>query len=217
LDLLHLETVAIVASVFLLLMYYAFLYVRVSRNPDFTIHAVNDKARTLWVHDVMTHRGKDVMAVQTLRNFVMAATFKASSAILLIMGTLTLSGQAESLARTWHALNIGGSTTPAWWIVKIICLLTILIVAFFAFSLAIRLLNHVVFMINLPPESAHGVLAPESVAQRLNHAGAFYRIGMRAFFFAVPLAFWLFGPVFLMTSTVGLIVVLYFLDRSPLV
>lgn len=215
LDPFHIDTIAIAISALLLLLYYAFLRDRVRRNPHFTIHAINDKARTLWVQDVMTHRGKDVMAVQTLRNFVMAATFKASSAILLILGTLTLSGQAESLGRTWHVLNIGGSIAPAWWIIKIICLLTVLIVAFFAFALAIRLLNHVVFMINLPPEEAHGVLAPAGVAQRLNHAGTFYRIGMRAFFFAVPLAFWLFGPIFLVASTVALVVALYFIDRSP--
>lgn len=141
----HLDATAIISNRVLLLCYYGFLVCRVRRNPAFTIHAVNDKARLIWVLDVMENRSKDVMAVQTLRNFVMAATVKASSAILLIMGTLTLtlSGQAENLAKTWHVLNIGGSPDTEWWIIKMMSLLTILIVAFFAFSLAIRLMNHV--------------------------------------------------------------------------
>lgn len=211
----QLDIAAVTVSVVLFVSYYIFLMARVRRDPDYTVQAINHKARTLWVEAVMRDRSKDIMAVQALRNFGMAATFKASSAILLIIGTLTLSGQAESLARTWHVLNIGGSTAPELWIVKILCLLTALIVAFFAFAMTIRVLNHVVFMVSLPAADAHGALAPEWVATRLNQAGAFYTVGMRAYFVTVPLAFWLFGPALLMVSTVGLVAMLYYLDRSP--
>ncbi len=212
-----LDMIAIGISSLLLLLYYVFLMIRVRSNPDFTIHAINRKARCLWVKDVMNNPDKDVMAVQTIRNFAMAATFQASSAILLILGTLTLSGQAESLAKTWHVLSISGSQAAEWWIVKIICLLTVLIVAFFAFASVIRLLNHVVFMIALPQADANGMLSPENVASRLNRAGFFYRVGMRAFFITVPLVFWLFGPWFLVVATIGLVLVLYYLDRNPMV
>lgn len=212
----RLDLIAICSSAMLLVCYYLFLMLRVRSTPDFTIHALNRKVRALWVTDVMTNRTKDVMAVQTIRNFAMSATFMASSSILLIIGALTLSGQAESLSKTWHILSINGPLAAEWWIIKIICLLTVLIVAFFSFTTVIRLLNHVVFMINLPPSEAHGALAPKNVAERLNSAGVFYRIGMRAFFCTVPLVFWLFGPTFLMVATVGLVCVLYFLDRNPL-
>jgi len=216
LDAIHLDAIAIGVSATLFVSYYAFLISRARREPDFTIQAINHKARSLWIAAVMRDHSKDIMAVQTLRNFVMAATFKASSAILLILGTLTLSGQAESLAKTWHILNFAGSRAPEWWTVKIMCLLTALIIAFFAFAMTIRVLNHVVFMISLPQADAQGVLAPERVAQRLNQAGVFYTVGMRAFFLTVPLVFWLFGPLFLIVATFGLVVVLYQLDRSPL-
>jgi uncharacterized membrane protein len=211
----QLDTIAVMISVTLIASYYIFLISRVHRNPDYTVQAINHKARTLWVEAVMRDRTKDIMAVQALRNFAMAATFKASSAILLIIGTLTLSGQAESLARSWHVLNVRGSQAPELWIVKILCLLTALIVAFFAFAMTIRVLNHVVFMVSLPAPDAQGALAPEWVAARLNQAGAFYTVGMRAYFVTVPLAFWLFGPIMLVVSTLGLVFVLYYLDRSP--
>ncbi|WP_420476564.1 DUF599 domain-containing protein [Noviherbaspirillum sp. ST9] len=211
----QLDTVAVAISVTLIASYYIFLLSRVRRDPDYTIQAINHKARTLWVEAVMRDRTKDIMGVQALRNFAMAATFKASSAILLIIGTLTLSGQAESLARTWHVLSIGGSIAPELWIIKILCLLTALLVAFFAFAMTIRVLNHVVFMISLPADAALGPLSPARTAARLNQAGAFYTVGMRAYFVTVPLAFWLFGPVLLVLSTMGLVVILYYLDRSP--
>src|SRR5450631_3509660 len=141
LDSSHHDMIAISASGILLLSYYLFLMLRVRRNPDFTIHAINHKARFLWVAEVMNNPGKDILAVQTLRNFIMAASFNGSSAILLILGTLTLSSQAENLAKTWHVLSVGGSQATEWWIIKIIFLLTVLIVAFFSFATVIRLLN----------------------------------------------------------------------------
>ena len=55
---------------------------------------------------------------------------------------------------------------------------------------------------------------PEAVARRLNRAGNLFAVGMRAFFFAVPLVFWLFGPLFLLVATTGLVLALHRLDRS---
>ncbi len=209
------DLLAFAASAALVTAYYTFLWSRARRDPHYTIHGVNATARTLWVHDVMANRGKDVMAVQTLRNFLMAATFMASTSVLLILGALTLSGQAESLAQTWHAVNIGGSAAPQVWIVKVMCLLTTFIVAFFAFAMTIRLLNHVVFMINVPDAASRAGLAPPQVAHRLARAGHFYSIGTRAFFVAIPLVFWLFGPLYLLVATVGLVIVLHQVERSP--
>jgi uncharacterized membrane protein len=52
------------------------------------------------------------------------------------------------------------------------------------------------------------------VARRLNRAGNHFATGLRAFFFAVPLVFWLFGPAFLVLATLGLVAALHRLDRS---
>ena len=38
---------------------------------------------------------------------------------------------------------------------------------------------------------------------------------MRAYYFSVPLVFWLFGPVFMLLATFVLIAVMYHIDRSP--
>lgn len=208
------DVTAVGVSVAMIGLYYAFIWFKVRRNPTYTIHGVNEIARTLWVATVMTTPGKDVMAVQTLRNFIMGASLMASTATLLMIGTLTLSGQAENISRSWHVLNVAGSHAAELWIIKVIALLVDFIVAFFAFAMAVRLVNHVVFMINVPDHGAHHMLSPQSVARRLIRAGNLFAIGMRAFFFAVPLVFWLFGPAFLMLATAGLVIALYHLDRS---
>ena len=208
------DLAAVACSVGLVAAYYWFLWSRVRKNPTYTIHGVNEIARTVWAENVMRNPGKDIMAVQTLRNFVMAASLMASTSTFLMVGTLTLSGQAETISRNWHVLNVVGSHAAELWIVKVMCLLVDFIVAFFAFAMAMRLINHVVFMLNIPEREGHHVLAPANVARRLNRAGNLFAIGMRAFYFAVPLVFWLFGPAFLVMATVGLVIALYFLDRS---
>jgi uncharacterized membrane protein len=195
-------------------LYYLWLRNKVKVNPTYTIHGVNQLARSLWVANVMSNASKDIMAVQTLRNFIMGASLMASTATLLIIGTLTLSGQAESISRSWHVLDIGGTHAAELWIVKVLFLLVDFIVAFFAFVMSVRLVNQVVFMINAPGAAAHHNLTPTAVANRLNRAGNLFATGTRAFFFAVPLVFWLFGPVFLVLATLGLVVTLVQLDRS---
>ena len=196
--------------------YYVMLFVKVRKDPTYTIHGVNELARSLWVINVMSNPGKDVMAVQTMRNFVMGASLMASTASLLIIGTLTLSGQTENIARSWHVLNLMGTHAAQIWIIKVICLLVDFIIAFFAFAMAVRLANQVVFMVNVPNPEAHPSLSPHAVGMRLNRAGGFFAIGMRAFLFAVPLVFWLFGPTFLVIAAAWLVYALYRLDREEL-
>ncbi|MGA7949666.1 MAG: DUF599 domain-containing protein [Thiobacillaceae bacterium] len=202
-------------SLLLIGLYYFRLNARIRRDPTYSIHGVNALARALWVKNVMTNPGYEVMAVQSLRNFIMVGIMMATTASLLIMGTLTLSGQAENITQSWHAISIFGSHLKALWIVKVMCLLADFIIAFFAYALAIRLANQVLFMLNVPrdDQTENPVLAYEGVAKRLNQAGYMIAVGMRAFFFAIPLVFWLFGPLFLIVATIGLVIALHRLDR----
>jgi uncharacterized membrane protein len=208
------DVVAFAISLLLVAGYYYFLYLKVRIDPTYTIHGVNALARRLWVENIMRNSNKDIMAVQTLRNFIMAPSLMASTAALLIIGTLTLSGQAENISHSWHTLSIGGSHSTELWIMKVMLLLVDFIVAFFAFAMSVRLANHVLFMVNVPEHDAHHNLSPRAIARRLHRAGNMFAIGMRSFFFAIPLVFWLFGPYFLLISSVGLVMTLYRLDRS---
>ncbi len=209
------DLLALASSALMIGAYYYHLSIQVRRNPAYSIHFINESARRLWVEHVMANPSRDVMAVQTLRNFIMAGILLVSTVTLLIIGTLTLSGQADSIARGWHAINHLGPPSAELWSVKVMCLLADFLVAFFAFIMSIRLTNHVLFMINVPKElrEANEALAPEAVARRLNRAGYMMAIGIRSLFVAVPLVFWLFGPVFLVIATIGLLVALSRLDR----
>jgi len=207
------DLAGITASTILIIAYHLFLYRKVKKDPAYTVQAVNHIARTAWVESIM-HEKRDVLAVQTLRNSTMAATFLASTSVLMIIGILTLS-EGGKIEKTWHALNIAGAAYPQLWLIKLICLLLVMFVAFFSFAMSIRVYNHVGYMINVPLELKHRMITPAHVATHLNRAGKFYSIGMRAYYFSVPLVFWLFGPHFMFVATIGLLIVLYRIDRAP--
>ena len=213
------DLLALAVSALMVGCYYLYLRFRVRKDPTYSIHVVNEAARRLWVQHVMANPSRDVMAVQTLRNFIMVGILMVSTVTLLIIGTLTLSGQADTIARSWHAINLLGRPSAELWTVKVMCLLADFLVAFFAFTMAVRLANHVLFMINVPAElrEDNEALAPGAVARRLNRAGYMISVGIRSLFVAVPLVFWLFGPAFLVIATVGLLIVLYRLDRNQII
>lgn len=209
------ELGALALSVTLLAAYHLYVLRQLRRDPHYTIQAVNRAARAAWVESVMRDDSRLVLAVQTLRNSTMAATFLASTAILLIIGTLNLSGQSEGSAEIWHIASFTGTQHAGLWVGKLLLLVVDFFVAFFSFSTSIRLFNHVGYQVALPHDLRPGGLTPARVAVHLNRAGRYFSIGMRAYYFSVPLLFWLFGPHLLLLATVVLCATLYRLDRTP--
>jgi uncharacterized membrane protein len=211
---LHVDLLTFVACAGLLAGYHVFLRAKLRRNPTYTMQALNNLARSAWVENVMAER-RDILAVQTLRNSTMAASFLASTAVLLILGVLTLSAQGDKLGDTWHSLNLLGTKEPALWLAKLLLMTADLFTAFFSFALSVRVYNHVGYLINVPLAAGHESISPRHVAELLNRGGRYYSIGQRAFYFLVPLVFWLFGPHLMAVATVGLIAMLYQVDRAP--
>jgi uncharacterized membrane protein len=209
-----LDVFCFLLSCLMFLGYLGFIRMKVRRNPSYTVQGITALARTAWVRSVMEDR-KDILAVQTLRNSTMAATFLASTAILLTVGVLTLTGQGDKLRITWQALNFMGSTHESMLEVKLVVLLLDLFAGFFFFSSSIRLYNHVGYMINAPYNKQERVMSPNVVAAQLNRAGHHYSMGMRGFYSMVPLVFWIFGPIFLLASTLVMLMILFHLDRTP--
>ncbi len=209
------DSAALALSILMVTGYYVQFRNKSAKDPAYSIHTVNARARRLWTKSIMTTAGKELVGVQSLRNYIMVSIMMASTSALLIMGTLTLSGQAEKIVHSWHSLAMFGSHAQELWIIKVLCLLVDFIFAFFSYALSMRLATHVLFMINVPEAGykAHPELGCECVADRLVRSGNMMAMGMRAFLFAIPLVFWLFGPIFLFLATVGLVITLNRLDR----
>ncbi|MGJ0515931.1 MAG: DUF599 domain-containing protein [Methylomicrobium sp.] len=213
---LPLDLLAFAASSLLILLYYLFLRLRTHRNPGFSVHQFNRRMREAWVEMIAKSGRMDVLAVQTLRNSVMAANFMASTSVLLIIGTLNLSDRIEKWAAAWQpSLAAAESLTGELWLIKLGLLLLDFFIAFYCFTMAIRFFNHVGYMINLLAGLPETGVTHAQVCAYLNRAGAYYTYGTRSFFFSLPLVLWFFGPYPLILATGLLIAALYKLDRAP--
>lgn len=200
------------AAFLILLIYHVHLIYKVRHDPLATAVGITNHVRRKWVQSVMKVQG-DIVAIQTLRNQVMAANFLASTAILIALGLMGGAFRPEFYNSISHALNLAGARSETLWMFKLMLLVVLFFFAFFNFTLAIRYYNHAGFMIEITDVNDPNV-TPESVTEVLNHGALHYTMGMRGFYLAVPSALWLFGPVWLLCGSLVLIWVLYRLDRT---
>jgi uncharacterized membrane protein len=200
------------AALLLLVLYHVYLYRKMRDDPMSTSLGLARRTRILWVHAIMEGK-KDILAVQTLRNWTMAATFLASAAILIGLGVFNLALTADKQGELSLLLGPLASNHPGLWTAKLILLGIDFLFAFFSFTLAVRYFNHTGFMINLPCNASTDIDI-EDVAEILERGGSHYMLGMRAYYLTIPLALWLFGPLWLMAGTLLIIVSLYRLDRG---
>ncbi len=206
------EILLVASAAVVMIAYHAQLFKKVHRDPLTTAIGITNHARQMWVKGIISEK-RDILAVQTLRNQVMAATFLASTAILICLGSFSAAFRPGVFMEVSYALNLLGTKTEALWMFKLMLLGILFFVTFFNFTLCIRYYNHVGFMINTFQPDDHTVSA-EAVTQVLNHGALHYTIGMRGFYLSVPLALWLFGPIWLMAGSLVLIAVIYRLDRE---
>lgn len=200
----------------LIIGYNIYLRILARRNPAAVLSSAATLARIAWVETVMADHDDALLAVQTLRNSTMAASFLASTAILLMVGALTLTGQAQSLQAAWHFLNVFGTLSPELWLVKLLGLLLLLFYIFFCFTNSMRINNHVAYMVAIRDGPGRQHFSHALVARQLNRGADYFRSGIRAYYYLVPLVFWLFGPIYMVGATVMLVFFLLpRIDKTP--
>lgn len=202
------DTVAIILTLSLIVGYQFYLRRLARRNWACVLASAGTVARKAWVETVMSNHSDALLAVQTLRNTTMAASLLASTAILLIVGALTLTGQARSLQETWHFLNILGTLSPELWLIKLLFILLLLFLVFFNFVNSIRVLNHVGYMVALRDNPGKQLFSTTMVAAHLDRGSHYFRLGMRMYYYLVPFVFWLFGPIYMVASACLMVFVL---------
>ena len=208
----NVEITLTVLAFILLFGYQIHFLVLMRREPLRTSFGLMRKMRLLWVASVRDS-GERVLAVQTLRNWTMAASFLASTAILISVGALNIVFRPENIAEIAQSLNFFGSRDQTFWIFKLMVLIVSFFFSFFNFTLAIRYYNHASLMINVEPNKADET-GDEQIAKVLHHGANHYSLGMRGYYVSIPLMLWLFGPIWLLLGVLVMVIVLYVLDRT---
>ncbi len=209
------DLIAFVISTLLIQIYYLRLRKRTHHAPHSSVHALNAMTRERWVKMIMNSGKLEILAIQTLRNSVMAASFMATTATLLMIGIINLGEKIGQWSQHLHPIFIGCEVSNELWQFKLGALLLSFAIAFYYFAMAIRFFNHVGYVINLPSDTSTEGEAYQQTCAYLNRAGSYYTLGTRTFFFSLPIISWFFGPLFLILATLGLIAGLSALDSTP--
>ncbi|XP_042481880.1 uncharacterized protein LOC122062362 [Macadamia integrifolia] len=194
----------------LMLAYHIWLLHRIINHPTGTIIGINGINRRVWVQTMMEDTSKNgILAVQTLRNNIMASTVLASTAIMLssVVAMIMVNTNARQ-----SEIVYGAHSELGFWI-KFFSILVCFLLAFLFNVQSIRYYSHASMLINVPVKkmmSPH--LTGEYVGRVVNRGSCFWSLGLRAFYFSLPLFLWLFGPIPMFLCCVVLVFMLYFLD-----
>jgi uncharacterized membrane protein len=208
----YLEVYLTSASFLLLILYHLHLIYQVRTRPLTTAMGITNHLRGHWVESIIKN-DRDILAVQTLRNWVMTSSFLASTAILISVGLVGVAASPEKMAEISPSLQELVREHRVLWLFKLMALIIDFFSIFFNFCLAIRYYNHVNFMINVPSTLAHKI-TPDYITGILNRGMLHYTLGMRGYYLGVLLVLWLFGPIWMLLGTVVLLLVLHHLDRT---
>jgi len=203
----NLEAVFVASSIALVLGYHLHFLRQLRNTPQATTVGLARKLRRSWVAAIVERRD-GILAIQTLRNWSMSASFMASTAILIAAALFGFLFSADKTSALVHEFNVMGSQSSSLLTVKFILLAVDFLATFFSFSMCLRYYNYVALMINTPSDAPEERTVETSV-EYLERAASHFTLGMRGYYFAIPLAAWLFGPIWLLAGSVALTIALH--------
>ncbi|CAJ2675983.1 uncharacterized protein LOC123918397 [Trifolium pratense] len=203
-----LDYVLVPIGMLVLLFYHAWLLYTIIRHPSSTVIGLNAQTRYQWILFMMSDPLKNgVLAVQTIRNNIMASTLLATTAITLssLIGVFA-SNESETKLVYGNKSSINSS-------IKRLSMSLCFLVAFLCNMQSIRYYAHVSFLITTPALKGKKDFI-EYVAKTLNRGSYSWSLGLRAFYLSIPLVLWIYGPIPMFVCSCFTSFLLYFLDTT---
>ncbi|KAL1819788.1 uncharacterized protein LOC108215862 isoform X1 [Daucus carota subsp. sativus] len=209
----QLDYVLVPLGVLFLGVYHTWLLFTIRFYPARTVIGTNAQTTRQWILNMMGDpMGNGVLAIQTIRNSIMASTVLATAAIslsALISVYISSSSDVDSISSEL----VYGNKTDIINSIKYFTILLCFLLAFLCNVQCIRYNAHVSFLITLPGSNS-STQSMEYVARNMNRGSFFWSLGLRAFYFSFPLFLWVFGPIPMFVCCCTMSVVLYFLDTT---
>lgn len=202
----YLDYVLVPCGLLVLGVYHCWLLISIRRHPRRFVIGLNRMSRHRWVYHMMSDSKNGILAIQTLRNNLMASTLLATIAITLSSLISAVVSNSSSPTKP--------SVTGYIHTFKYFSILVCFLAAFLCNMQCIRYYAHVSFLINAPPLDEGRDEYIEYVAQKLNRGSLFWSLGLRAFYFSFPLLLWIFGAVAMFGCSSVMVMLLYFLDTA---
>ena len=124
-------------------------------------------------------------------NLMGSVSFLASTSVLLMLAIFTAFGNLTALMNTLETVGLRSSYSTPDVQIHLFVMLTVFVLSFFAFTLALRQFNHFCILIGATDHSGHTSEDEISAIAQLNTMAARnFNNGIRAYYFAVPMVFW---------------------------
>jgi Protein of unknown function, DUF599 len=143
-----------------------------------SVRATHARLRVEWFEALSQQPGSELLAVQTLRNALMSATVTASTAVLALMGWITL------MLPAWRQMSLH-SAANVWliWLTP-----TLLLGALLSSSLAVRSIQHASYIASLPAGGPVRRAWADEGARHARAGGLHYGAGLRQLILAASAA-----------------------------
>ena len=124
-------------------------------------------------------------------NIMSSVSFLASTAVLLILAIFAVFGQVPALMGALDSLSLDRVYTTLDVQLHLVIILTMFVLAFFAFTLSLRQFNHFCIMLGAIDHSAPTSEEEIDAITRMNALGARnFNSGVRAYYFSVATVAW---------------------------
>lgn len=195
--------------------YRYFLSIMLKKQPDRLYLGKLQQYRKAWI---VAHSGdqNSITVIQTLRNTIMSSSFLASTSILLIMGALNLMHTLTTHDNPEQLNFIAGSSVEVT-VFKVMLVILILSYSFFNFTWYIREINNMGFILNIPKtklDEIEGGDATPHLERMFLNSGIYFSLGMRGYYFLIPLLMWFFTPLLMAFSCLVIVLILLRRDLS---
>ena len=157
--------------------------------------------RQAWVRRILAGPGAEILAVQTVRNSIMASSLMATTTTLALMGALTI-GHAQVGALGQLASPEGVESLLHTTEVRLFLPIALLAACVVFFSGAVRLYHRTSYSLGLSKGSSEMHAAAEAAAiMELTRAARLYRNGWRAFYGSIATGAWLVSGWMMLVTT----------------
>jgi len=206
----YLDTILVPFSLFLTAGYHVYLWLNFKKKPFSTNIGINEIKRRAWFRDIWGDDKKGMLAVQSLRNTILATSFTASITILLSVALAALINNSYKASETIHLFDnpIFGLQSGGMFAVKFGSASLLLLLSFLCSSMSIGYLIDANFLINAAPEFS----SPEHTQIVFERGFMLAFIGSRLLCITFPMLLWLLGPALVALSSMVLVWLMYEFD-----
>jgi len=198
----------LIATFFPLLCYFAYnLVVPLIERRRPSLSVIMNMQRRRWVANA-TRRETPFDAILA-GNIMGSVSFLASTAVLLILAVFAVFGQIPMLMDALATINLDRSYTILEVQLHLVVMLAMFVLAFFAFTLALRQFNHFCIMLGALDHAEPATDAEIAAITDMNALGARnFNSGIRAYYFSVSTVAWFVSdwlPIVVSLVTVGVL------------